>query len=228
MYLPNLTYLHHKIDGVRHYPFGKRNDLKEVLNCSQPIIEMPMSPHTIDSTDSGIPLTMSRCKGAEPVLSAFSKLADAVSSGIMRYQYHENNGNRELVTFENENQWFPIASLVLSMSKDWLSVRLISDEGAITRKIATASLRSRDPKTGDYIPDSPFLEDVTNEDKLSNSAALSSKRPRSPSITAKKVKRKGRYGFAVEWGDGATVIYSLRCIAQAAGGKDGRYEELRF
>eukprot|EP00985_Skeletonema_marinoi_P007787 scaffold3468_cov108-Skeletonema_marinoi.AAC.3 len=34
-----------------------------------------------------------------------------------------------------------------------------------------------------------------------------------------KISKKGKYGYEVEWADGATIIYSLLAIAKAAGGK---------
>jgi len=34
-----------------------------------------------------------------------------------------------------------------------------------------------------------------------------------------KISKKGKYGYEVEWADGAKIIYSLLAIAKAAGGK---------
>jgi hypothetical protein len=41
----------------------------------------------------------------------------------------------------------------------------------------------------------------------------------SPSLSVTRVERKGRYGYAVQYADGATVIYSSKSLALAAGGE---------
>jgi hypothetical protein len=41
---------------------------------------------------------------------------------------------------------------------------------------------------------------------------------KSPSLIPSKVDKKGRYGYAVQWNDGAIIIYSVLSIAKAAGG----------
>ena len=33
-----------------------------------------------------------------------------------------------------------------------------------------------------------------------------------------KLEKKGRYGYSIEWADGATIIYSMFSLAKAAGG----------
>jgi len=41
-----------------------------------------------------------------------------------------------------------------------------------------------------------------------------------------KISKKGKYGYEVEWADGATIIYSLLAIAKAVEGKpnESRHE----
>uniref|UniRef100_A0A7S2YAX9 Gamma-butyrobetaine hydroxylase-like N-terminal domain-containing protein n=1 Tax=Entomoneis paludosa TaxID=265537 RepID=A0A7S2YAX9_9STRA len=105
-------------------------------------------------------------------------------------------------------------------------MRLFSSSGAVQKRIFPSELRSRDPKTGDIIEDSPFREQKpkdpfvrvhSSSDVESDSNNNSKKKP-SPSVTPVQVDRKGRYGFAVQWADGATIIYSKVCLAKASGG----------
>ena len=102
------------------------------------------------------------------------------------------------------------------MTKEFI-VRLYSPSGALQRRVLAAQLRSRDPRTGDVIDDSPFLHEGGEKPVIH---VHKSNERVSPSIDPNSVERKGRYGFAVKWGDGATIIYSKKSVARAAGGEN--------
>ena len=51
------------------------------------------------------------------------------------------------------------------------------------------------------------------------SRRMSSSQNLSPRLFPCKINRKGRYGYSVEWRDGATIIYSMISLAKAAGAK---------
>ena len=165
---------------------------------------------------------MERPENAEKELTAFGDLADIVSAELLKYQYGQREAdNIGSVFFGNES--FDLSTVTLSKSPDgFFTARMFSDSGAVQRRVSPAKLRSRDPKTGDEILDSPFLEEASQDDNAGTEESVvtihKTGRKKSPSLIPTKVDRRGRYGFQVEWGDGATVIYSLASIARAAGG----------
>jgi hypothetical protein len=188
-----------------------------------------------DANDSGEPLTLTRnTPNAEKELFSYQTLACAVSKELLRIQYgHTYEDETIFVSFDGENnERFDVSSVALSLKSDQfedkiLVIRLFSNTGAVQREVQPAELRGRDPRTGNTIPDSPFSRDnshnglyhtnESNRDTMITNA--SSKRRKSPSIIPSSVAKRGRYGFAVVWQDGATIIYSNRCIALCAGGK---------
>ena len=184
------------------------------------MVQLPISPLTNSANDNGIPFCLQRPENAEQELKAFKELADIVSTGLLKYQYGQQEGGAQKVTFESENGFFDLESLVMSKSTDgMLIVRLFSDSGALQKRITPAMLRSRDPKSGEVIQDSPFLreaeESVGQDGPLVTIHKTGAKQ--SPSLIPNKVSRRGRYGFAVEWADGATIIYSMISVAKTAG-----------
>lgn len=191
-------------------------------------MHLPISISTSDANDCGIPLTVQRPETAVLELSAFRKLAAIVSKELLLLQYGPSTDDEELAVFEASPFEFSIATVSLTLDKikgrEMLVVRLIAESTAIQLSVSPEQLRSRNPKNGDLLPDSPYadmgLEEVdrSNED-VAMVTLTKTTRKRSPSIIPIKVERRGRYGFAIEWGDGATIIYSMRSIAIAAGGK---------
>ena len=178
-----------------------------------------------EAVDDGKPLSFSRPNGAEKELAAFRNLSDIVARELLQLQYGPPSEDNEYVVFENETTLFDLSTTTLALDKgnETVSVRLFSDSAAIQKQFSPAQLRARDPKTGETMPDSPYLiQDRGGLQGMEESNPIVTRtRPtqkRSPSVLPTKVERRGRYGFAVEWGDGATIIYSMRCLARAAGG----------
>lgn len=184
---------------------------------------------TNDANEQGNPLTISRPAEADIELTAYRELADTVSRELLLLQFGSGQTEgTEFVAFNDTDEKFDLSSVVLSLSRvksdEQVTVRLVSGTGAIQKHIAASDLRCRDPKTGDLIPDSPFRNKGGGSTGTASDDAVTvtkvTARPkgkRSPSVIPRKVERKGRYGFAVQWDDGATIIYSLLCIARAAG-----------
>jgi cellulose biosynthesis protein BcsQ len=222
--------------GRRHFPFGKGfsgSDLVQpgtIGGANVSLVELPISVALNDANDDGIPLTMSRPKGATKELSAYELLCDVVSKELLHVQYGSGfiDGLSEFVAFNTHpDKSFDVSNVTLSLDRakgnETLTVRIFSESDAIQWHIAPSRLRSRDPKTGDSILNSPFLNDDDSKDQSLDSDPVVTetkvaKKKRSPSVIPTKVERRGRYGFAVEWGDGATIIYSMRSIARAVGG----------
>jgi Mrp family chromosome partitioning ATPase len=236
----NMAYFEDE-EGLRHYPFGKGfnsngNDdqvqVETIGNRSNVgIVQLPISVATNDANDHGVPLTIARPIDATKELVAYGLLSDIISKELLRLQYdsHFLDGLTELAAFDTyPGKSFDVATLTLSLDKskgsETLSVRLFSDSDAVQWHISPARLRSRDPKTGETIPESPFLNDEKSEEKSSQPhpdpvvTVTKKSIKRSPSVIPTKVERRGRYGFAVEWADGATIIYSMRSVARAVGG----------
>lgn len=207
-------------DGKKHFPLGKGIVGKERLGGIVPekVIEMPLSVFTSDANDNGNPLVLARPAAATRELEAYRILARDVSSELLK-TYYGTTESSESVKFRDSTEEFAVASVDLSldnMTKEFI-VRLYGPSGALQRRVLAAQLRARDPRTGDVIDDSPFLHE--SGEKPAIHVHKTTDRV-SPSIDPNRVERKGRYGFAVKWGDGATIIYSKKSVARAAGGKE--------
>lgn len=225
-------------NGKKHFPFGKGFSANEQLEnatvscagANVSLVQLPISVALNDANDDGIPLTMSRPEDATKELAAYELLTNIVSKELLRVQYGAGfiDGLSEYVTFNTHpDKSFDVSNVTLSLDRargnEAMTVRIFSESDAIQWHIAPSQLRSRDPKTGDSIPNSPFMNDEISKDQSLDSDPIVTetkvvKKKRSPSVIPTKVERRGRYGFAVEWGDGATIIYSMRSIARAVGG----------
>lgn len=131
---------------------------------------------------------------------------------MLRYSEPDGSG---LVTIDGVQ--FEIESLSCSIEADKLSfsVRLYSESGATKIRVPAAEIRGRDPKTGEFIssrsPSSPADGMVTVTKAKGQSTPK-----KDHSIIPTNIEKKGKYGFAVEWDDGATIIYSMAAMAKAA------------
>ena len=205
-------------DGKKHFPLGRGVIGEDPLGGVPPekVIELPMSLCMSASTDDGKPLSLARPADASKELAAYESLAREVSGELLKTFYGTTESS-ESVKFRDSKEEFSVSSVDLSldsMTKEFI-VRLYSPSGALQKRVVAAQLRARDPRTGDVIDDSPFLHE--SGEKPAIHVHKSSDRV-SPSIDPNGVERKGRYGFAVKWGDGATIIYSKKSVAKAAGG----------
>lgn len=216
--------------GKRHFPFGKGFSDIDLSTAFDPInlVQLPISILTNDANETGEPLTLVRPREAQKELVAFRHLANHVARELLLIQYGKTD-SQQFILLDDET--FDVATTVLSLDRgkneEKFSVRLFSDTGAVQKLLHPSSLRCRDPRTGDILEDSPFrasfemASDDGREDEGDDPTIIKTKAStgkRSPSIIPTKVERRGRYGFAVEWADGATIIYSMICIAKAAGG----------
>jgi hypothetical protein len=192
-------------------------------------VQLPISTQANDANDAGVPLCFSRSEAAAEELSAFERLADVVCTELLRLQYAPLDGESKVSFGSSSAELFDVATLQLSKDKGsdaLLVVRLYADVGAIQRKVSPAQLRSRDPQSGEIIADSPFIKQANAKEASGRSDSMishhrgggSSSKKTSPSLSVTRVERKGRYGYAVQYADGATIIYSSKCLALAAGG----------
>lgn len=177
---------------------------------------MPISTITNDANDNGSPLCVARPEDASDELQVFEQLAFLVSKELLlsRYKVSENLGliNIEGVEFEVEG-----ISCSIEKGRASFVVRFFSDSAAKQVRIPSTQLRGRDPKNGEFL--SNHLKAVESEglsQKESIVTVHKANEKKDPTYTPTSIEQKGRYGFAVEWGDGATIIYSMRTVARAA------------
>ena len=183
---------------------------------------MPISTEANKANDSGQPLALARPDKALEELRAFELLASTLCTELLKLQ-HTPPGGDCIVSFGSTPEAFDLASLQLSKEKgsELLAVRLYGESGALQLKVTPAQLRSRDPQSGDTITDSPFLDEALAESPPSRDVVVALHKANSkktPSLSVTRVDRKGRYGYSVQYADGATIIYSMKSLARAAGG----------
>ena len=203
--------------GGKHYPFGR-----SAMDEDTSVVQLPISTTTNDANDAGEPLCLRRPEGAIEELATFSQLAKNVSRELLKLQYGQSD-NKQVITLGSDPETFDVSTVQLSLDKKsggTFLVRFYSESGATQVRIIPAELRSRDPKTGDVLERNPYKEQIEaaaapDDPMVSKHVA---KEKKSPSLIPSKVEKKGRYGFAVHWEDGAIIIYSVLSIARAAGG----------
>ena len=209
--------------GSKHHPFGRGLQAlssEGTLPCSS-ITQLPISSVTNGANDDGAPICLTRPGEAEDELAAFQQLAKEVSNELLLLRYSEPDSSG-LVTIGGVQ--FEVESISCSIEADKasFSVRLYSESGATKVRVPAANIRDRDPKTGELLSgDSPEAENnassSTTDDMITVTKAKAKSKPRNdPSIIPTSIEKKGKYGFAVEWDDGATIIYSMHAIAKTA------------
>jgi hypothetical protein len=162
--------------------------------------------------------------GAEEELGVLEELAKAIAKELLLIQHGrlatEGGGvsTPHKVRFQGSSDDFDVASTYLAEDneKEGFSARFFSETGAVQIEISGAELRSRNPKTGDK------LDDTASEQSKPSDGIVQHYSAKKARLFPAKVERKGRYGYAVEYADGATIIYSMFCIARAAGGTPTR------
>jgi Mrp family chromosome partitioning ATPase len=211
--------------GVKHYPFGRgtafSSDNSNVDFKSSNVFHLPISTLTNDSNDSGEPLCVLRPEAARDELDVFNELATALSKELLLIQHGKSRSDSggvddpASVVFGNSSEAFDVASTHLSLdkSKEGFLVRLFSNDGATQLSLSADELRSRHPKTG---------EKLDLGDRAPSDSMVQHHKAKVPRLMPAKIEKKGRYGYAVEYADGATIIYSMLSIAKAAGGSIAR------
>jgi hypothetical protein len=206
------------------------------LRNTDAIVKLPLSENTHVANDSSQPLCLTRPNTPSDAteLAAFRQLANVVSTRLLQVQYGDAADTHVCVQFDSTPDPFRVDNLHLQVSpaaqsKDGVTsliVRLFSDTGAIQMDLSGKRLRATDPKTGDSLQ--PTSAD-SNQQETTQATAATGKAPvkvtksstrnkTNPSSIPVKVQKKGRYGFSVEWADGATIIYSNLALARAVGG----------
>jgi hypothetical protein len=189
------------------------------------VFQLPISTLTNDANDSGVPLCLSRPENATEELTVFEQLACAVAKELLLLQHgrsrSDNGGVDEpgMVVFAGTDGRFNVATTHLSMdyAEEGFLVRLFSDGGAAQLSLSAQELRSRHPKTGETLD--LGAKDEQNNTKPPSNGMVQHHKVSAPRLMPATVEKKGKYGYSVEWADGATIIYSMLSIAKAAGGR---------
>jgi Mrp family chromosome partitioning ATPase len=135
----------------------------------------------------------------------------------------------------------PFTQLDIDNSHKRFTVRLFCNEGGYQKIITGKDLRSRNPKTGEIDDElSSSSSGEGNEVRQQGCGGGKNKRGESSdasivvhhhsshcddvpdeedTLFPARISKKGKYGYEVEWADGAAIIYSLLAIAKAAGGR---------
>lgn len=185
------------------------------------IIHLPISSVTNEANDTGVPLSLARPEtGADDELVAFGQLAKMTSKELLLLRYADPERDGVVIV---QGAKFEVSTLNCSIEagNDSFSVRLYSESGATKISVPASNLRSRDPKTGEPLSVQPQSQakgslisasgDMVTVHKVSHG-----KTRRHPKNIPTSCEKKGRYGFAVEFEDGATIIYSMHAIALTA------------
>jgi len=185
---------------------------------AQHVCQLPISSAANDANEDGIPLSLARPAAATSELEALSQLAQIVSKELFELPYRPETSSG-MVSFDDNNGSFELASIQLSLDGDAFLLRAFSEEGALQQRFLPKELRGRDPKTGAVQeiaePDEDSLPKKSGMVEIHRAGATKGSGKDVPG----KVEKKGRVGYEVVWGDGAKYIYSRRSIALAAGGK---------
>jgi Mrp family chromosome partitioning ATPase len=213
--------------GDRHYPFGKGIDNSDIETPN--VFRLPLSTVTNDANDAGSPVCVLRPISATDELGVFGELASSVARELLQLQHGRSLvetsggiGGPSMVAFAGRPEKFDVATVHLSVGKsqDNFSVRLFSDSGATQLDLAATELRQRHPKTGELLDEDD--ESTGQKSQTSDTAMVQHHQhgigTKATKLVPAKIEKKGRYGYAVEWADGATIIYSMLSIAKAAGG----------
>lgn len=176
---------------------------------------MPFSQTANYAVDSSVPLCLSRQEESKLELEAFGHLADIVTGELLKFQYGQRDEVVGKVRFGSAKELFDLSTATMELGRDGIfQVRFYSEFGATQKQISPPELRACDPKNGQKLrhssPESTTPDGVVKIHKSNVKV--------SPSDQPKRVQKQGRYGFRVEWADGATIIYSMAAIATAAGG----------
>ena len=211
--------------GGKHYPFGRGLELDKgnsngtFMGVSN-LIQLPISEIANVASDSGEPFCLARKEESVEELFAFEELANAVSGELLKMQFGKLESQTN-VTFAETQEVFDVATVHVSLDKpsETFTVRLFGESGAMQRKVRAASLRARDPKTGEILEDTPFKDLVEDSSDEIIVTIHQTKAKKSPSIVPTAIQKRGRYGYGIQWADGATIIYSMTSLARAAGGE---------
>eukprot|EP00521_Asterionellopsis_glacialis_P009171 CAMPEP_0195286222 /NCGR_PEP_ID=MMETSP0707-20130614/3757_1 /TAXON_ID=33640 /ORGANISM="Asterionellopsis glacialis, Strain CCMP134" /LENGTH=527 /DNA_ID=CAMNT_0040345829 /DNA_START=39 /DNA_END=1618 /DNA_ORIENTATION=- len=215
--------------GGRHYPFGRGiQDLSKLENDhldfkSSNVFQLPISVRTNEANDSGAPICLARPDDAKEELLVFEQLANAVSKELLLIQNGVSSehigglGSPHTVTFHGEAEEFDVATTHMSVDseKEAFIVRLFSEKGATQVSVLGEDLRFRHPKTGEKMDqqsnkqDSKTTEGVSLAESMVDHHKHDSQSTQLPTLFPVKVDKKGRYGYSIEWADGATIIYSM-------------------
>ena len=224
--------------------FDKRNPAEfaqhlGVSSSSCGIFQLPLSQHTTDSIETGIPLCLARPLQAEQELQVYDDMAKFLVKQMFAMQNgtsFNNTSNLEGVMFDSQSTAiFHVASALLKANEKSKSftLRFFSNTDGVATQVDIPAhvLRMTHPKTGERMDDrlDDMAKTLTSPSTSSGcSTAVHVHRehtqPQPPQIKLPKLfpvtlERKGQFGYSVEWADGATINYSMASLAKAAGGK---------
>jgi len=231
-------------DQSYHHPFGEGNrsgtDLEAMGLRSEDVFQLPLSRHINLANESAVPLCLENPEKAKLELEAFNALAYSISRSLFLLQ---NGFPVKIASQDVDNEGFVQRSLYIDAGKSFMEVdptsvklsanlkkgafvvRLFLEEkgAAMQIDVPPGRLRQTHPQTGEIMEGIgedgaaiPSVSPTDNSGEYGHDHGTIFVEQSNQHFPA-NVTRKGNYGYAVDYADGATIIYNFFSIARAAG-----------
>jgi len=194
----NMAYFRNPATDEKHLLLGRSIQHEEMSLASESdLVRVPLSESVSSANDKGVPVSLSGSPVEEA--QAYDRLADVLSARLFALDTSEaakpkaNPATEPLSTTTAGPRNF---SLAFDANRAAFVVRKFLEDGASEKLIDPIVLRASNPKTGELMDAKRMA--------LEGEALLN----------VRSVEAKGGYGYAVTWGNGGTIIYSLAAIEE--------------
>ena len=222
----NMSYFKNPSTGEKHKIFGEQVTADDLsLFSESDLVRVPLSERVSSANDSGDPLSLksflSLTEGDNSEdYSEESEEAKAYTAlaGILTRKLFERDSLKHSLEYGQDMEPSSSAAGILfdgrPLKVENLSLKFDADRGIILRIFEAESatetlidpnlLFRANPKTGELMRKKP---------------------PTTKQLRIRSVDRKGSYGYAITWGNGATVIYTMQVIVGLADRQDKSVNE---
>ena len=192
----NMSYFVNPTTKEEHKIFGIQSEYSDLsLSSPDDLVRIPLSEALSSANDSSLPIMLSP-PSASTEASAYTSLADVLVKKLFE---RDTMMDVPLDTFSSSSSdpllidGKPVDLDAISLKFDkarGLLLRIFSENGATERVINPAVLLDTNPKTGESL-----------------GGKSGNVRP-----VVRSIERKGSYGYAITWQNGATFIYSMQVV----------------
>ncbi|GMH77408.1 hypothetical protein TrST_g9189 [Triparma strigata] len=200
----NMSYFRNPVNDEKHYLLGTPISHEEMsLESEADLVRIPMSEAVSAANDDGVPVAL---LGTTEEALAYEQLATVLTRRLFDrdttpstpHPSDPSESELEASPSTVDNVDVNSVSLTYDPNRKSFVIRIFSENGASENLIDPEALRTVNPKTGEP------LEDTKKNDRM---------------LAVKATERKGSYGYAVTWGNGATFIYATNVILNLANNK---------
>ncbi|GMH62020.1 hypothetical protein TL16_g03392 [Triparma laevis f. inornata] len=192
----NMSYFRNPVNDEKHYLLGTPISHEEMsLESEADLVRIPMSEAVSKANDDGVPVAL---LGTAEEASAYEELAAILTRRLFDRDICPSSQPSDPSESELEASPSTVdsidvnnVSLTYDHNRKSFVIRIFSEDGASESLADPEALRTVNPKTGE------LLEDTKKNTRM---------------LAVKATERKGSYGYAVTWGNGATFIYSMKVI----------------